>query len=467
MASVSSFAALSPAGQQELWAVLALRHAQGIGSRRAKRLVEHFGSALAAAEAVMAEPLAWFACGITSDEASADFAAGSWRKAARSEWLALRKPGVSFIQWTDLSYPPQLREIFDAPLLVYYKGDISLLHGPAVAVVGARKCTEEGIAVAAWFSRCLSQAGVTVLSGMALGIDRAAHLAGLQGAGRSVAVLGTGIDVIYPACNDDVYDVLAHKGLILSEFPLGTQPSPGHFPIRNRIISGLSRGVLVVEAAGRSGSLITARLALEQNRDVFAVPGHTLAAMSEGCRELIRRGARPVFDADDILEDLAPLLALEARRALEQRLEASQTGKAAARQSLRKALEQLPDQGVPWQAPPKKRPSADKSSAKKKKSLSKKSATSQAATVQSGVPSSNPAKGVNFELPLPVAPPLPVLDADEQRVVSALSLTGRHIDDIASALSMDVAHLSATLTMLEVRGLVRRLPGMVYCLPGA
>ncbi|MDL2291514.1 DNA-processing protein DprA, partial [Desulfovibrio sp. OttesenSCG-928-F20] len=316
---MSTFADLSLDEQRELWAVLALRHAKGIGPCRARRLAEHFGSAFAAAEAGMSRPTAWAECGVTTKQTATAFALGHWRENAKGEWCALRKSGVSFIMWSDARYPSLLREINDAPLLLYYKGDLALLGGPALAVVGARQCTPEGIAVSAWFSRALSLAGVAVISGMAMGIDRAAHLAGLRGPGRSIAVLGTGIDVVYPGCNADLYALLRQNGLIISEYGPGVGPAARHFPIRNRIISGLSSGVLVVEAAGRSGSLITARLALEQNRDVFAVPGHTMAAVSEGCRELIRRGARPVFDADDILEDLAPLLELEARRALEKR----------------------------------------------------------------------------------------------------------------------------------------------------
>jgi DNA processing protein len=321
-----------------------------------------------------------------------------------------------------------------------------------VAVVGARDCTGEGMAVASWLSRDLAKAGVTVISGMAKGIDRVAHLAALEEPGGSIAVLGTGIDVAYPPINADLYARLAERGLLLSEFMPGAGPSPAHFPIRNRLISGLSQGVLVVEAAARSGSLITARLALEQNREVFAVPGHTMAAVSEGCRELIRRGAKAVFRADDILAELAPLLTLEARKALTARQAADalrrppharKRGKDLRTSLLDQASPVLPEGALPWKAKGARRAARSRPS----QSLSLPLPPQAAPAEQS--PSPRPA--------LP-----PDLSEDERRIVGVLSEEKKHIDVISRDLDMDIAKLSGHLTLLEVRGIIRSAPGMLY-----
>ncbi len=196
----------------------------------------------------------------------------------------------------------------DAPALLYARGDLSLLNGPCMAIVGSRKCTAEGVEVAAAITRDLSASGITIVSGMAKGIDRVAHAAALHNVGKSIAVLGTGIDVIYPKGNADIYSDLLKDGLIISEYAPKTPPVGLNFPIRNRIISGISLGVLVVEGTLRSGTLITARQALEQNRDVFAIPGTANALSSQGCQELIRQGAKVVFTAEDILCDMAEQL---------------------------------------------------------------------------------------------------------------------------------------------------------------
>ncbi|MDL2317347.1 DNA-processing protein DprA [Desulfovibrio sp. OttesenSCG-928-A18] len=471
---MTRFSQLDPVARQELWAMLALRHAQGLGARRAKRLLEHYGTALAAAEAGLESAEAWPRGKLVPRPVAAAFAAGRWRPKARAEWDALRRRPVSLLYWGQDLYPDLLREIPDPPLLLYYQGDISLLHGPAVAVVGARDCTREGIAVAAFFARDLSNAGVTVISGMARGIDRAAHLAGLEGPGSSVAVLGTGIDVLYPRCNADVYRELGGRGLLLSEFAPGVQASGAHFPIRNRLISGLSRGVLVVEAAGRSGSLITARLALEQDRDVFAVPGHTMAAVSEGCRELIRRGAKAVFRADDILLELAPLLSHEAAQSLRQRSEQQRSGRQARRraedpftEALENALSVLPEGGLPWIAQPEKAPrraSARSSSAASAQAPSS-GAGGRGGRLQGGAQAAQSSDALSASSGKGREAARVPLSADESRVLAFLSAERRHMDALSRALDMDVGVLSALLATMEVRGLVRQLPGMFYALP--
>jgi DNA processing protein len=204
----------------------------------------------------------------------------------------------------DAGYPPALLETADPPLLLYLQGNSALLSTPALAVVGSRNPTPQGKENARSFSAHLSQAGLTIVSGMAMGIDGEAHEGGLTGSGRTVAVVGTGLDRVYPRRHLELAHRIASQGLIISEYPLGMPPLPGNFPLRNRIISGLTRGTLVVEAALQSGSLITARLASEAGRDVFAIPGSIHSPQSRGCHALIKQGAKLVDSAQDILDEL-------------------------------------------------------------------------------------------------------------------------------------------------------------------
>ncbi|AAZ95965.1 SMF protein [Thiobacillus denitrificans ATCC 25259] len=217
----------------------------------------------------------------------------------------LEQPGNSLMTLGDADYPAALLEIADPPAVLYCKGRRELLGRPALGIVGSRNATPQGLRDAEAFALALSNAGLTVISGLALGIDAAAHRGGLAGAASSVAVIGTGLDRIYPARNKALAHELAANGLVVSEFALGTPPLPGHFPRRNRLISGLSRGVLVVEAAPDSGSLITARVAAEQGREVFAIPGSIHSPLARGCHALIKQGAKLVESAADVLDELA------------------------------------------------------------------------------------------------------------------------------------------------------------------
>ena len=205
-------------------------------------------------------------------------------------------------------YPPLLRELRDAPDPLYAAGDPDTLHLPAIAIVGSRNPTSGGRDNAFHFARHLAATGFVIVSGLAEGIDAAAHEGAMTGGGRTVAVLGHGLDRIYPAPNGALAARILETGALVSEYPAGTPPRRGHFPQRNRIISGLCVGTLVVEAARRSGSLITARTAGEQGREVFAIPGSIHNPMSRGCHQLIRQGARLVETADDILSELVPLV---------------------------------------------------------------------------------------------------------------------------------------------------------------
>ncbi len=216
----------------------------------------------------------------------------------------LEQPNHALFTLADAGYPPLLLQTADPPPLIYVKGRTDLLPMPAIAIVGSRNATAQGMINAESFAKSLSDSGLCIVSGMALGIDAAAHAGGLAGAGSSVAVVGTGLDRIYPARNKELARQLAQHGALISEFPLGTPALANNFPRRNRIISGLCLGCLVVEAAVSSGSLITARLALEQGRDVFAIPGSIHSALAKGCHQLIKQGAKLVERAADILEEI-------------------------------------------------------------------------------------------------------------------------------------------------------------------
>jgi len=218
-------------------------------------------------------------------------------------WAA--EPGHSIITLADETYPRLLLEIPDPPALLYARGRIELLARPALAIVGSRNATQQGEANAEALAKALSNSGFTVVSGLALGIDAAAHRGGLAGAGSTVAVLGTGIDVVYPSRNTALAAEIAERGLLICEFPLGTAPAAQNFPRRNRLISGLARGCLVVEAALASGSLITARAAAEQGREVFAIPGSIHSPLAKGCHALIKSGAKLVESAEDVLAELS------------------------------------------------------------------------------------------------------------------------------------------------------------------
>lgn len=204
----------------------------------------------------------------------------------------------------DSAYPNALLNISDPPMLLYVKGRLDLLSAPTLAIVGSRNASTQGINNANNFASNLSQAGATIISGLALGIDTAAHIGGLSGQGSTIAVIGTGADIVYPARNRELAHKIAEHGCIISEYPLGMPAIATNFPRRNRIISGLASGVLVIEAALQSGSLITARMAAEQGREVFAIPGSIHSPLSKGCHLLIKQGAKLVESAQDILEEL-------------------------------------------------------------------------------------------------------------------------------------------------------------------
>jgi len=276
-----------------------LTRIEGLGVRSAHKLIEHFGSAQAAYEASLTE---LEGCGVPARVAQAIFAQAGLKDAER-EVQETVKGSYQIVALGSDEYPLRLRQIPDAPLLLYVRGDANVLSQLGVSVVGTRRPSAYGSSVAHRLAHDLAARQLVIVSGLARGVDSAAHRGALEAKGKTVAVLGSGLNVIYPRENRSLADQIAESGAVISEFPLGTGPTPENFPIRNRIISGLSLGVVVVEAAEYSGSLITARLALEQNREVFAVPGNITSAQSFGPNHLIKQGAKLVDQWMDVIEE--------------------------------------------------------------------------------------------------------------------------------------------------------------------
>ncbi|MFA6970859.1 MAG: DNA-processing protein DprA [Gallionella sp.] len=280
------------------WLTLSL--IQGLGGEGARHLLREFGSP----EAVLAASPGSLKLFVKPEAASA-VVRGVADEALASALVWLEDDQNHIVTLGDSDYPQSLLNITDPPLLLYVKGRLDLLNSTAFAIVGSRNATPQGVNNAEEFANSLSDAGLCIISGMAHGIDAAAHRGALRGQGGSLAVVGTGLDKVYPAANRDLAHALAKQGALISEFPLGTPPVGSNFPRRNRLISGMSAGCLVVEASLQSGSLITARQAMEQGRDVFAIPGSIHSPQSRGCHKLIKQGAKLVETAQDILEELA------------------------------------------------------------------------------------------------------------------------------------------------------------------
>ncbi|NCC24614.1 MAG: DNA-protecting protein DprA [Deltaproteobacteria bacterium] len=379
----------------EIRVALALRHVPGLGPRTWKRLLERYKTFAAVWEARNS----WVADGVVREWQVRRLGEDEWKRNAERELANAVRLECAVILYTDREYPDRLREIPDPPVLVYTIGDASLLSRPCLAVVGSRQCGPYGLEACSLFSKKLAASGLTIVSGFAAGIDSEAHKAGLAEVGSSIAVLGTGPDVVYPASNRELWKILTAKGLIVTEFAPRTKPEAKNFPHRNRIISGLSLGVLIVEGAVKSGSLVTARLGLEQNREVFALPGPVTSGNHAGCHALIRQGALLVQTPEDILHELAPIL--EAEWVSEDRPCSAEGG-----------LEFNAD--------------------------------------------SSPELDVFERLEAK-------LNGDNWMVVRQFrDLARPHIDELARRSGLDSATVSRILICLEMDGLVRRLPGMHY-----
>jgi DNA processing protein len=301
--------------EQELhW--LALRLVPGLGTRKSAQLLEIFRSPEAVFRASRAD---LESCGLSGSIAQS-ISSGCIFEDAADQQQKLLHSGAEIISIQDGRYPTRLRDIFDPPIVMFARGRLELLDSVMLGVVGTRRPTAYGVAATTRLASDLAKAQLTIVSGLARGVDTAAHKSVLAAEGNTVAVLGCGVDLVYPAENRKLSTEIIEKGLMLSEFPMSAPPYPQNFPIRNRIISGMSVGVLIVEGAQYSGSAITARLAMDQQREVFAVPGNITSKMSWGPNLLIKQGAKLVQDWNDVVVELQPedrrRLIIEGQRAL-------------------------------------------------------------------------------------------------------------------------------------------------------
>jgi DNA processing protein len=306
----------------DLYSWIALRLVFGVGNVNYKNLIHNFGCP---ENVFQATPHELANIDGVSAKAIASIKQHEPAKEVEAELERITKHRITVVTLTDPAYPANLKTIYDPPPFLYIRGSIIQQDTAAIAIVGSRVASDYGSTATERISRELAHSGITIVSGLARGIDSIAHYGALSAKGRTIAVLGSGIDVIYPPENRKLYKAIAERGAVLSEFPMGTKPIAYNFPARNRIISGLSLGVLVVEASLNSGSLITARLALEQGREVFAVPGNVHSYKSKGTHKLLKEGAKLVENAQDILEEIrvkAPI-PVSAEHAIENTLEMS------------------------------------------------------------------------------------------------------------------------------------------------
>jgi DNA processing protein len=281
------------------WLALALT--PGLASRLSARLLRELGSP---DEVFRASPARLRACSLPAETAQAVVKKDAFKRAEKDLAYLRKIEGCRLINWNDSEYPQNLLQIYDPPVLLYVRGDAQLLNAPSLGIVGTRKPTLYGTQMAQVLGRDLAARGIAIVSGMARGIDAIGHQGALAAHGRAIGVLGTGINVCYPKENKKLYEKVLERGAIISEFPLHTHPSPENFPIRNRIVAGMPLGVVVVEGAQYSGSLITARLAMEFGREVFGVPGNATQPVSFAPNQLIKQGAKLVTCAEDVIEEL-------------------------------------------------------------------------------------------------------------------------------------------------------------------
>jgi DNA processing protein len=281
------------------WLALALT--PGLASRLSARLLKRFGSP----DAIFRAPLSDLeGCRLPAPVAQAVYKKESFKRAEKELTATRNIDRCRLINWTDPEYPKNLLQIYDPPVLLYVRGDAEVLNLPCISIVGTRRPTLYGTQMAQSLGRDLSARGLVIVSGMARGIDAIGHQGSMAANGRAIGVLGTGIDVCYPKENKKLYEKVLERGAIISEFPLHTHPAPENFPIRNRIVAGMPLGVIVIEGAQYSGSLITARLAMEFGREVFGVPGNVTQPVSFAPNQLIKQGAKLVTNAEDVIEEL-------------------------------------------------------------------------------------------------------------------------------------------------------------------
>ena len=327
----------------------------------------------------------------------------------------IREYDCQVVTLYDDAYPEYLKEIDTPPLVLYIRGELTPKDALSLSIVGSRDAKDYGRKVSYRLSYQLAQRGLTIVSGLARGIDTSAHRGALEAGGRTIAVMGSGLSFIYPAANNDLAEKITDSGALISEFPMDVKPKPKNFPRRNRIISGLTLGTVVVEASNRSGALITARLAGEQGREVFAVPGEIFSELSTGTHKLINSGAKLINTVDDLLNELPPY-ALNRIQSDEQ-------------------TSQLPDAETE---------------------------SSQEQTTQKSDPKPAAAKSpAKVQHPIQSAPP-PGLTPDERTVFDAIEAPASHIDTIVRTTQLSISQVSSVLLMLELKGIVQQLPGKQF-----
>ncbi|MFW5499397.1 MULTISPECIES: DNA-processing protein DprA [unclassified Maridesulfovibrio] len=394
--------------QQEYFACLALRYTPGLGPKSWGPILRHYPTAYDG----LKDAVNWPSLKLASEKSSKAAQNDEWRPKAEKEYREAMRLEFGLLPWTHPLFPGLLKELADPPTCLYYFGDPKLLSNPSVGIVGSRNSGRLGMEYASRIAADLSRSGLTITSGFAKGIDSCAHEAALHGVGSTIAVLGTGLDVeSYPPDSDWLRRGVLESGLIISEFPPGTKPFARNFPFRNRLISGLSIGVVVVEAEIASGSLVTARLAGEQGRDVMAMPGPSGDKSFAGCLKLIKEGAALVETADDVLMNIRHALDIE-------------------NISGQKAVA-----GVERKLPVKRE---DKSRSPK-------------------------ADASVISKPAVPAVDIDSLESPEYDIARALQSGGKlHIDEIARAAGIDVSVAGAVILGMEVKGMVVRFPGMYY-----
>lgn len=397
----------------EHWVWLALT--LGPASARAVGLAKALGGGRAVYEAG-AQALTQAGC--TPRERAALLAARSLDEANAVTADCLKK-GYAIVTAADESYPPALCEMPAPPAVLYVRGTLPEPDALCIAMVGTRRVTEYGAAAAERLAMGLARAGARVVSGLAAGVDACAHRGALKGGGKTYAVLGCGLDVIYPAANRALYGLIAGSGGLISEYPPRAAPLPFRFPLRNRIIAGLCAGTVVVEAGVKSGSLITAGMALEAGRDVFAVPGSIFSPMSEGVNHLLREGAKPACSVADILGEYRPLLPT--------------------------AEEPMQAQLSLFAAPPEKVPAAAEPP------------QPETGTQPPAAPQSSAAPRQTSQ------PPEWGLTSSQRALYALLGEAPRHVDELAARAGLPSAQVLAALTVLEIQGLARSVPGRRYC----
>ena len=396
----------------EIISLIHLNMIQGVGLKTVQRLRDVFGSAESALQATPDELE-------KVDQLSPAMRDLLQRKPIqyplKRELELINEYGCQVVTLYDAAYPQCLKEIDTPPLVLYIRGELTSEDSLSLSIVGSRDAKDYGRKVSYRLSYQLAQRGLTVISGLARGIDTSAHRGALEAGGRTIAVMGSGLSFIYPATNRDLAEKIMESGALISEFPMGVKPKPRNFPRRNRIISGLTLGTVVVEASNRSGALITARLAGEQGREVFAVPGEIFSELSTGTHKLINNGAKLINTVDDLLNELPPY-----------------------------ALNRIQSDG-----PASSMPDVETESSQElpvERSDPKPAATQPSSEVQQ---------------PIQSAPPLD-LTPDERTIFDAIEVPSSHIDTIVRTTQLPISQVSSVLLMLELKGIVQQLPGKQF-----